>query len=78
MSTYVAASILFAAGLILGALAMAFPLSLSVVEQQALAVSAADLALGERLSAFWPIFLGAGAACWAAGLAIVTRRESAS
>ena len=78
MSTYIAASILFVAGLILGSLALAFPLSVSVVEQQGIAVSAADLAFAERLSAFWPIFLSSGAACFAAGIVLVTRREAAS
>ena len=78
MSTYVAASIFFAAGLLLVALGLAFPLSVAIVEEQGLAVSAADLALAQRLSAFWPAFMGAGVAGFAAALAVLIRRESAA
>jgi hypothetical protein len=37
-------------------------------------VPAADLALAERLSAFWQVFMGAGVAGFAASLAVLNRR----
>jgi hypothetical protein len=76
MSTYIAASILFAAGLVLVALGMAFPLAVAVVEERGLAVSAADLALAERISAFWAVFVSAGVVSFAAALGLLARRES--
>jgi len=59
----VAAATIFAlTGLVLVALAAAFPLALTVVEQQCLAVPAADLALAKGLGPLWPIFLAGGVA----------------
>ena len=59
----VAAATIFAlTGLVLVALAAAFPLALTVVEQQGLAVPAADLALAKGLGPLWPIFLAGGVA----------------
>ena len=78
MSTYIAASILFAAGLVLVALGLAFPLAVAIVEERGLAVSAADLALAEDLSAFWPAFVGAGVAGFAAALGLLIRQEAAA
>lgn len=58
-------------GLIFVAVGMAFPLALSVVAQQHLPISPTDLALAERLTPFWPVFVGAGALSFVAALAVL-------
>jgi hypothetical protein len=64
-----AASIFTAAGLVLVALGAAFPLALTVVEQQQLAVAASDLALAERIAPFWWVFVSVGVVNFAAAFA---------
>ena len=68
-----AASIFAAAGLVLVALGAAFPLALTVVEQQQLAVAASDLALAERIAPFWWVFVSAGVVNFAAAFAAPQR-----
>jgi hypothetical protein len=77
MGAVTAGSIFAAAGIVLVALGAAFPLALSSIEQQQLAVSAADLALAERIAPFWWIFVSAGVVNFAAAFAAPQRRASA-
>jgi hypothetical protein len=69
----VAATVLASAGLVLVALALAFPLAVAVVQQQSLPVAPADLAIAERLSAAWYVFAAAAAANFTAALAVLDR-----
>ncbi len=71
LGAFVAGFIFAAVGLVLVGLGAAFPLALTVVEQQGLAVASADLALAQRLAPFWPVFVGAAVAAFAASLSIL-------
>ncbi len=73
VAAVVAALIFATAGLVLIAMGMAFPIAVSVVEQQALRVDPADLAFASRLGGVWYLFIGASAANFAAALAILDR-----
>ena len=69
----VAALTFGAIGLVSVALAMAFPLALGVVEQQPLAISAADLALADRIADYWWVLAAAGALHFVALLTVLDR-----
>ena len=71
LGAFVAGFIFGAAGLVLVGLGAAFPLALTVVETQGLAVGSADLALAQRLAPFWPVFVGAAVAAFAASLSVL-------
>lgn len=70
----IVAAITFGAiGLLSIALAMAFPMALGVVEQQPLAVPAADLALADRIADYWWVLAAAGALHFVALLTVLDR-----
>ena len=74
LAAIAAATIFILAGLAIVALGSAFPLALSVVDGRNLPVSAADLALAQRIEPFWPAIVAVGVANVVGAFAVLDRR----
>ena len=67
------AGVLALAGITLFALAIAFPIAISVAGNYSAYITASDLAMAKQFAAMWPLFAVASVAAFAASLATVVK-----